>query len=274
MVIDTEYKKIQEEQDKSLRKEYWDVAIGLNAVDSLKPSSYFKELVEENINGNNTNYDIELAIKEYYKEKLSRQKINESEQQCDMVSLRIKELLEDNSFTFSPVSLKTYHKYLFKDVFDFAGNYRTYNISKDEIILNNDTVKYANYFMIKETLDYDFNEEREIDYSEMTIDEQIDRLVEFTSRIWQVHPFGEGNTRTTAVFIEKYLISKGYAVSNEPFKEHSLFFRNALVRANYSNYPKHVYPDTKYLKKFFENLLKHTNHRLRNRDLIVSELFQ
>lgn len=263
------YKKVEESNDSIKKKEYWDIAIGLNKVDNLAPSSYFKELVAENIQGTKTNEEIEYAITEYYKEKKFRQEINESEQQCDMVSMRIKELLEDSSFTFSPITLKNIHKYLFRDVFDFAGQFRDYNISKEEIILHGESVKYANYFMIDDTLKYDFDEERKVDYSAMTLTEQIDRLMDFTSRIWQVHPFGEGNTRTTAVFIEKYLNSMGYSVSNDMFKEKALYFRNALVRANYTNHSKKVYATDTYLRKFFENLLLGQTHELHNREMIV-----
>lgn len=273
---ETEY-RIQDDSeikyDKKTRQLYWDIAIGLNDVDNLKPSEYFKALIHDNVEGHKNNYEIEYAIKEYYKEKLARQSVNESEMQCDLVSLRIKELLDDESFTFSPITLKSIHKHLFKDVFDFAGKFRDYNISKDEIILNGDTVKYTNYDMIDDTLSYDFSEEKKFNYSKLTLSQQIDRLMEFISSIWQVHPFGEGNTRTTAVFLQKYLASKGYKVTNDSFKENSLYFRNALVRANYANYPKGVYPEFKYLRLFMENLLMNKNHELKNRNLLVEELF-
>ena len=271
------YNKIDEEKikyDKKTRQLYWNIAIGLNDVDNLKPSQYFKELIKENVEENKSNYEIELAIKAYYKEKEARQQVLESELECDMVSLRIKELLEDESFVFSPVTLKLIHKYLFQDVYDFAGKFRTYNITKEEVILNNDTVNYANYMMIEDTFDYDFKEEKKFDYANKTLKEQLERIAEFTSSIWQIHAFDKGNTRTTVVFIEKYLRSKGYPVTNEIFKEHSLYFRNALVRANYSNYAKKVYATNEYLIRFFENLLMNKQNVLHNRDLIVKELFE
>lgn len=272
-----QYNKIDEEKikyDKKTRQLYWDIAIGLNNVDNLKPSQYFKELIKENVEGNKSNYEIELAIKAYYKEKEAKKQVLESELECDMVSLRIKELLEDESFVFLPVTLKLIHKYLFQDVYDFAGKFRTYNITKEEVILNNDTVNYANHMMIENALDYDFKEEKKFDYANKTLKEQLERITEFTSSIWQIHAFDKGNTRTTALFIEKYLRSKGYLVTNEIFKEHSLYFRNALVRANYSNYAKKVYATNEYLIRFFENLLMNKKHVLHNRDLIVKELFE
>ena len=183
-------------------------------------------------------------------------------------------MLEDKSFGFNPITLKNIHKYLFKDIYDFAGNYRNYNITKKEDILNGDTVKYVNYQDIESYFDYDFKEEKEFDYSKLNNDELIKHIAKFTSSIWQVHPFGEGNTRTTAVFIEKYLNNMGFDVNNDMFKEHSLYFRNALVRSNYGNIPKGIYPTFDYLVMFFENLLQEKNNKLKNRDLYIKELFE
>ena len=102
----------------------------------------------------------------------------------------------------------------------------------------------------------------------------IKHIAKFTSSVWQVHPFGEGNTRTTAVFIEKYLNNMGFNVNNDMFKNKSLYFRNALVRSNYGNIPKGIYPTFDYLVMFFENLLQGKNNELKNRDLYIKELFE
>ena len=196
------------------------------------------------------------------------------EKECDIVSLRIAQLLEDKSFGFSPVALKNIHKFLFKDIYDFAGNYRNYNITKKEEILNGDTVKYVNYQDIESYIEYDFKEEKDFDYSKLNKDELISHIIKFTSSIWQIHPFGEGNTRTIAVFIEKYLNSIGFNINNDMFKNNSLYFRNALVRSNYGNIPKGIYPTFQYLAMFFENLLQGKEHELKNRELYVKELFE
>ena len=86
----------------------------------------------------------------------------------------------------------------------------------------------------------------------MTKEQLIDRVAEFTSRIWQIHPFQEGSTRTTAVFIQKYLLSMGFKVNNGLFKDNALYFRNALVRANYTNYAKCIKSNKKYLIMFLK----------------------
>ena len=189
--------------------------------------------------------------------------------------MAIYEILSDKSFRFDFLTYKNYHKRLFnnldKDIYN-PGNFRTYNITKNEDVLNGDTVDYQSYDMIEDTLKYDFEEEKNIDYISMNKEELVDRIVEFTSRIWQIHPFQEGNTRTTAVFVYKYLISMEFDVNNDLFKDNSLYFRNALVSANYINYNKGIKSDKKYLIMFFENLLFNKDNVLDNKELYVKEV--
>ena len=263
-----------ETTDVTKKQEYWNTGIGLNKVDNLEPSEYLLELSQKNINGELKYNEVENLLKTHYEEQDSDDIKIQREKECDLVSLRIAQLLEDKSFGFSPITLKNIHKYLFKDIYDFAGNYRTYNITKKEDILNGDTVKYVNYQDIESYFDYDVKEEKSFDYSKLNNDELINHIAKFTSSIWQVHPFGEGNTRTTAVFIEKYLNSMGFNVNNEMFKNNSVYFRNALIRSNYGNIPKGIYPTFNYLRMFFENLLQGKNNELVNKDLYIKELVE
>ena len=147
------------------------------------------------------------------------------------------------------------------------------DFSKQEIILNNDSVAYGYHKTLIDSLEYDISLEKEKNYKEMSIVEVINNITKFSSSIWQVHPFREGNTRTTAVFIEKYLISLGYNVDNTLFKDKSVYFRNALVRSNYYNNYLKIKEDSGYLVKFYENLLLGKNNNLHSKDLIVQELF-
>lgn len=265
---------IENETTDTLKKqEYWDTGIGLNIVDNLKPSSYLLDLSKKNIDGKLRYYEVENLLKTYYETKDTNNINIRNEKECDLVSLRIAQLLEAKSFGFSPITLKNIHSFLFKDIYDFAGDYRTFNITKKEAILNGDTVTYVDFHNIEDYFSYDFNEEKNFDYSKLSKDEFIKHISKFTSSIWQVHPFGEGNTRTTAIFIEKYLNSMGFSVNNDMFKDNSLYFRNALVRSNYGNIPKGIYPTFDYLILFFENLLQNKHNELKNRDLYVRELF-
>lgn len=251
----------------------WDMAIGLQEVDNLKPSKYLEKLLHENVNGNLTIEQVKNELKEYYIEKEKKQDINHNELECDFVSTRIVELLNEDDFELSVDYLKYVHKYLFQDVYEFAGEFRNIDFSKHERILNNDSVAYGDCKTLKESLEYDISLEKDKDYKEMSIVEVISNITKFSSNIWQVHPFREGNTRTTALFIEKYLISLGYKVDNTLFKDKSVYFRNALVRSNYFNNYLNIKEDSIYLVKFYENLLLSKNNNLHSEDLIVKELF-
>lgn len=265
---------IEEENSLNYVKQLqWDAAIGLQEVDSLKPSKYLKKLSEENVNGEKTIYEVEHELKEYYIEKEKINDINHNELECDLVSTRIVQLLEDENFELSVDFLRYIHGYLFKDIYDFAGQFRKIDFSKHELILNNDSALYGDCKTLKESLEYDISLERVKNYKEMNIVEVINNITDFSSRIWQTHPFREGNTRTTAIFIIKYLISLGYQVDNTLFKDKSVYFRNALVRSNYFNNEKNVREDNSYLVKFYENLLLGKNNNLQSKDLIVKELF-
>ena len=268
------YEKIGETEDSKQRQLNWNIAFGLQAVDNLTPSKYMVELATENIIGKKSYEIVENEIKQYY-EKADKNKIDKDEKEADEVSVRIVKILNDKAFTFNYLTLKQYHKMLFENIEigideKYIGEFRDYNITKKEPILNGETVQYADYSMIEETLKYDFEEEANQKYIEKTDKEKIERICTFTSHIWQVHPFGEGNTRTTALFIQKYLNSKGFNVNNELFKDNSLYFRNALVRANYSNISKGIEEDNKYLIMFFENLLLNKQNKLDNLELKIS----
>ena len=251
----------------------WDMAIGLQEVDNLKPSKYLEKLLTENIEGNLTIEEVEKELRNYYSLKEKNNEINHDELECDFVSARIVELLDEDKFELSVDYLKYVHKFLFQDVYEFAGEFRKVDFSKHEKILNNDSVAYGDCNTLNESLEYDISLEKSKNYKEMNIVEVINNISNFSSNIWQVHPFREGNTRTTAVFIEKYLISLGYNVDNSLFKDKSVYYRNALVRSNYFNNYLKIKEDNSYLIKFYENLLLGKNNNLHSRDLIVYELF-
>ena len=251
----------------------WDMAIGLQEVDNLKPSKYLEKLLQENLTGEKTIYEVEKELKEYYTEKEKNNDINHNELECDLVSTRIVELLQEDNFELSIDYLKYVHKYLFQDIYEFAGEFRKIDFSKHERILNNDSVAYGDHKLLEQSLDYDITLEKNKNYKEMNIVDVINNITDFSSRIWQIHPFREGNTRTTALFIEKYLISLGYNVDNTLFKDKSVYFRNALVRSNYFNNELNISKDDSFLIKFYENLLLSKNNELHSKDLIIKELF-
>ena len=265
---------IETETPKNYEKQIqWDMAIGLQKVDNLKPSKYLEKLLQENVIGEKTIYEVEHELKQYYVEKDKTVKKIQEEFECDLVSTRIVQLLEKDNFELSIDYIKYIHEYLFKDIYKFAGEFRKIDFSKNEIILNNDSVAYGDHKLLEQSLDYDISLEKKKDYKGMNIVDVINNIADFSSRIWQIHPFREGNTRTTALFIEKYLVSLGYTVDNIMFKNKSVYFRNALVRSNYFNNYLNIKEDNTFLIKFYENLLLGKNNNLHSRDLIVKELF-
>lgn len=263
-----EYKVKEYKHNPKKQKEYWDAAIGLQDVDGLKPSKYLYELSEQNISGEMPIQEVKEKLNGYYKTASDKERTETME--CDIVSARIVELLAQQTVSLSPSALKSIHRYLFDGIYDFAGRFRDYNITKDEYVLCGDTVRYANYFEIQDILEYDFTIEKQQKYSKMTRLQILKRLCEFSSSIWQVHPFGEGNTRTTAVFMELYLNSIGFNVNNDMFKEYSKYYRNALVRSNYANYAKGIDVEFCFLEKFYDNLLFSGSFELINDDTVIS----
>lgn len=255
----------QGEPDKVDKSNAWKTAIGLQDVDGLKPSAYLIETAKDHIEGKISITEADKRIHSYYEERKERNEIEEDTKEADIVSVRIAKLLGEKTFQFSPVEWQNIHRKLFEGVFDHAGKIRDYNITKKEWVLKGDTVMYASYDSILDTLDYDFSQERNFSYEGLTIEESVRHIAKFTSGIWQIHPFGEGNTRSTAVFIIKYLKTFGFTVSNETFAENSWYFRNALVRANYNDWQNGVHATTEFLEMFFENLLMNAGHELKNR---------
>ena len=259
----SEYIK-QGEPEKQEKAKTWETAIGLQDVDGLKPSEYLLDTAKEHIEGNINIDEAKKRINSYYEQSNERNNEDNTEE-ADKVSVRIAEILSEKAFNFSPTEMLNIHKRLFTGIYEQVGKYREYNFTKKEWILNDDTVTYSSYEAIKETIEYDFNQEKNFSYKDLRLDDLISHLSRFISNIWQVHPFCEGNTRTAAVFLIKYLRTFGFNVKNEIFADNSWYFRNALVRANYKNYEKNVFEDITFLEKFFYNLLTNTKYELKNR---------
>ena len=242
----------------------WSTAIGLQQVDGLTPSAYLYDTAKRNIEGELSFDEAKNLIDSYYQSRTIRgEDEDDRTEEADKVSSRIAQILSEPSFNFSPSHLIAIHKRLFEGIFKFAGIIRDYDITKKEWVLNGDTVMYGAAFELKMALDYDFEQERHFNYKGLSIDETIRHITFFISRLWQIHAFGEGNTRTTAVFTIKYLRSLGFKADNDIFAQNSWYFRNALVRANYTNLKKGIQENPVYLERFFRNLLLDEKKRVK-----------
>jgi len=259
----------QGEPDKKEKGIIWQTAIGLQQVDGLKPSAYLIETAKENIEGKITIDEVQYRIDSYYKTKTVRTDDDDRTEEADMVSARIVKILSNDTFSFSPIEYIAIHKQLFSGIYKFAGRIRDYNISKAEWVLNGKSVIYANAPQIRASLDYDFNQEKQYDYKNADFHQSVLHIAKFISGVWQIHAFGEGNTRTTAVFAIKYLRSFGFKIDNSLFAEHSWYFRNALVRANYNDWTNNIHATSEYLMLFLGNLLLREKNELKNRYLRV-----
>lgn len=251
----------------------WHTAIGLQAVDGLKTSEYLVHTAIRNIEGEISFEEANVLLQIYYEENPSRDELDRTEE-ADKVSARIAALLSERAFSFTPNEYISIHRKLFTGIYSHAGRIRDYNITKREWVLSGATVLYGSATELMATLDYDFSEEKKFSYKNLTMDEIIHHLAVFVSRLWQIHVFGEGNTRTTAVFFIKYLRTLGFDVTNNIFAENAWYFRNSLVRANYNDLKNGVHETTEYLELFLRNLLLNENNPLHNRTLHISETFK
>ena len=261
----------QGEPDKKEKAHNWQMAIGLQQVDGLKPSEYLIQTAIQNIEGDITLEEVKNRIDIYYKTQVNRQSDdNDRTEEADKVSARIAEILSEKTFSFSPLAYLNIHRRLFSGIYKFAGKIRDYNITKSEWVLDSETVLYADADNLRETLEYDFEQEKNFNYKGLNQQQIIEHIARFVADLWQIHIFGEGNTRTTAVFLIKYLRKLGFNDGgNDLFAQHSWYFRNALVRANYKNLKRNVYASNKHLERFLENLLLGKNNILKNRELHI-----
>ena len=251
------------------RADAWRVAIGLQAVDGLKTSEFLQETARRNIEGEISIDEARELVKQYYVKKTAHDDGNEDKEEADCVSTNISKLLQTDAFTYSVAGLAAIHRAIFEGVFKHAGQFRNYDISKKEWVLRGNSVLYGRWQDLRMTVEYDLEQERQFDYKALNKDQMIEHLATFVAGLWQIHPFGEGNTRTTAIFTIKYLRMLGFGVNNDLFERHSWYFRNALVRANYRNVEKGVNIEPIFLIRFFRNLLLGENNELKNRYMII-----
>lgn len=269
LYIDFEAYERLAEPHKRERASLWRTAIGLQDVDGLKVSDYLKEAAVKHIEGDITIDDVRQQLKSYYVNKTTHDNDDAEKEEADRVAANIAKLLSEQSFSFTALEFLNIHRHLFDGVFKHAGEIRPYDISKKEWVLQGDTVVYGRAADIMMALRYDIQQEKDFCYKGLTTDEIINHIVDFVTLLWQNHPFREGNTRTTAVFVIKYLRSIGFRANNDLFAENSWYFRNALVRANYRNPSKGVEPNKSFLVKFFRNLMLGEQHELKNRYMLI-----
>lgn len=258
------------EPGRSERAHAWATAIGLQDVDGLKPSKYLLATAKRHIEGEISQEDARRLVDEYYETKLGHDE-PESAEEADKVSARMIAIINTPGFRLSPEYYLGLHKQIFDGVFPHAGKIRDVELTKREWVLDWDTVEYELSCMIEKSLAYDFDNEKKFKYKGLSEDAFVEHFASFISGIWQIHPFREGNTRTVALFAIKYLKSMRHDVTNDLFAEKSWYFRNALVRANYSNIRLNVDKTQLPLEEFFKVLIYGDEIELHNRFLRIGQ---
>ena len=269
---ETPYTEVRESENSyETRLGYWRAAEGLQAVDGLEVSEYGRTLGRRYVEGEASAERIAAEAAEHYASSSSRE-----HEEADIVAARITLLLETTQFVLSPRTLYSIHSTLFRGVFrdDWVGVSRTVNLAKKEPVLGGRSVIYADFRQIPAQLDYDFGIERAAKRREHLLTKDLSGLATFVGNVWQTHPFREGNTRTIAVFTELYLRSLGFLVNNEPFAEHSVYFRDALVRANFSSLELDVDEEHTFLERILSNIVLGTAYDLTADDLNVHGIRQ
>lgn len=262
---DRPYEEVNYKSPKEYRESLWKASFGLQKIDGLIPSDYLIELSKEEIKGNKTYAEIRESLDKYYSSKDS----NVETEEADKVSVRIAEWLsQPRPFEKSTRRLKQIHAHLFSGIESFkypVGRFREVNIAKEEPILNGESIFYESWNMLDLVFQIDFEEEDKKNYSSFSEEKKAKSAMAFISNIWQIHPFREGNTRTTAVFAIDDFRSLGFNIDNTMFERHSEFFRDALVRDNCQSKWQTSY----YLDCFTENLLLGAKHDLEKMDINI-----
>lgn len=247
----------------------WAAALGLQATDGLRTSYEMRRTARQHIEGQITIDEARQHINEYYKSNPPATTDKEKEQEADKVACNIADVLFNKRLDFSTDGYLNLHRQIFDGVYDHAGQLRASDIVKSEWVLEKDTVFYLHWEELRMALDSNFQFERNLHYDELRGEELLEWIAFFTAGIWHIHPFNEGNTRTIAVFSILLLRPLGFDIHTDVFADHSWYFRNAMVRANYMNELKHVHVNPDFLIRFYRNWMFGDQWDLRNRYLAI-----
>lgn len=243
----------------------WLTAIGIQAADGLRTSDYLLRTAQKNIEGKISIDDANESVNSYYFEKNAHDAGDPESEDADKTAVNITRILLTETFDLSMVGLASLHRRIFDGVYENAGAQREADVSKREWVLGGDIVSFMNPEALPTSLEQCIVKERHYRYDGLSSDTLITHLADFVSKIWQMCPFGEGNTRFTAVLTLLHLRQLGICYNFETFKNDSWYFHNALVRANYRNVEKDIDYEPIYLERFFRNLLLSEQWDLRNR---------
>jgi len=163
--------------------------------------------------------------------------------------------------------LCAYHEAIFSDVYDWAGEARTIPIEKQEAVIGHMSIAYAKPNNIETEAIEVLKKMNSMNWNGLSLDEQAESLSENMASLWKVHPFREGNTRTTIAFVNQFAEDKGLILDRSLFEQHAAYVRSALVAASA------IFPDGDFRKpEYLVNIVKDSLQRgLENKKAIKEE---
>ena len=149
-------------------------------------------------------------------------------------------LLYERGFSdFTPAGLCEIHRFLFGDIYDWAGKYRIINIEKREKLLAGRSVWYSNDEDIPLDLENAFQELLSQDWPQFSRQDFVRHLTACFPKIWQVHPFREGNTRTLVMLMTFFVEHHGFYMDQELLAASSGYVRDSLVMASLDQFSEY-----------------------------------
>lgn len=137
--------------------------------------------------------------------------------------------------------IKDIHAYIFEDLYEWAGKERGVNIVKGERVLGGDTVRYADTNSIEIEMEAALKELNQVNWEVLDISETAELFSKLVAKIWQIHPFREGNTRTIITFATQFAEKHGFRMNKALLKDNSEYVRDALVKASDGMYSEYEY---------------------------------
>ena len=156
--------------------------------------------------------------------------------ESDITYIKLASVEELTTDSFDIAFLKKIHRYIFEDLYDWAGNFRTIEMVKGERVLGGDTVRYSHPDNIESECVVVLKRINSVDWKKLSIKETAEKFAKLISNLWQIHPFREGNTRTVITFATLFAVSHSFAMDKQLLKDSASYVRDALVKASDGEY--------------------------------------
>ena len=152
--------------------------------------------------------------------------------EADYTVYRLSELVvSDFESLFDCKSFRKVHYQIFQDVYEWAGKFRTIDIEKPEPILGEISIEYSEYKNIAKEIEYTINEMSKENWNDISVRKKAEKLSDYMARLWKIHPYRDGNTRSVVTFCALFIEAQGSYLDSSIFKDNAFYMRTALVAA-------------------------------------------